>query len=180
MTVVIAEYELTVNAPDGSVWAARACARPIDDRWEAWIEFIPLGTGQQPVRTPAETTQPDRKAIDDWAEGIRPAYLEGALERAREPLVAVTTEPAPPLFDRPAQTLNAAKPTGAPIPPPILDPYHVYAQGEQLLVDQLAALGTDHLRDSVRAYEMASDETAVHASRAQLVEHILAAVRQQE
>ena len=180
MTEVIAEYEQPVNAPDGSVWAARACARPTTDKWEGWIEFVPLSAGQQPLRTPPETTQPNRKAIVDWAEGIRPTYLEGAFERAREPLVVVTTDSAPPLFDQAAPTVNAGKSIDAAMPRPILDPYHVYAQGEQLLDDQLAALGTDHLRDVVRAYEMASDETAARATRAELVEHILAAVRQQE
>jgi hypothetical protein len=30
-----------------------------------------------------ETTQPDRAALEYWASGIEPIYLDGALARAR-------------------------------------------------------------------------------------------------
>lgn len=176
LTEVVAEYEQPVNASDGSTWAARACARPSGEKWEGWIEFVPLSAGRQPLRTPRETTQPDRAAIVDWAEGIRPTYLEGALERALDPLTVVEPGSSPPLFDRPAPTLRAGE-LIADRPQPILDPFAVYAQGEQVLVDQLAALGTEHLRNIVSAYELATPETVAQASRAQLTSHILAAVR---
>jgi len=50
-----------------------------------------------------------------------------------------------------------------PKPDAILDPYAVFAQGEDLIV---------------RAYEIASPETALVASRAERTAHILAAVRE--
>ena len=78
MTEVLVEYE-NVNGKDASVWAARACGRPLKEKWEAWIEFIPLSAGQFPVRTPRETTQRDRdrESAVEWATGITPTYLEG-------------------------------------------------------------------------------------------------------
>jgi hypothetical protein len=175
-TEVIAEYDVAVTAPDDvSVWSARVCARPTEGNWEGWIEFDPLTAGHVPVRTPPETTQVDRDAMERWAVGLTPTYLEGALERARERPAVTATESAPPLFDEPApvvEILNVAPRR----PHPILDPYAVHAQGEQLLVDQLAALDTSHLRDIVLAYEMTTPETAELASRAELTTHILAAV----
>jgi len=177
MTEVFAEYENAIDATDASVWAVRACGRPINGKWEAWLEFIPLTAGESPVRTPRETTQKDREAAVQWATGITPTYLEGALERARERPTVVVTETAPPLFDTPAPAIGTASVHG-PRPEAILDPYAVFAQGEELLVDQLAALDTRHLRDIVSAYDIASLETAVIASRGELTAHILAAVRE--
>ena len=176
MTEVIAEYENAVAAPDGSVWAARACGRPLDGKWETWIEFIPLTEGHSPVRTPPETTQVDRDETQRWADGISTTYLEGALVRAVERPFVVVTETAPPLFDTPAPTIGTAT-IGAAAAHAILDPFAVFAQGEQRLIDQLAALDTAHLRDIVRAHDIAPLETAVLASRAELIAHILAAVR---
>jgi hypothetical protein len=178
MTEVFAEFENAVDATDASVWAARACGRPLNGKWEAWIEFIPLTAGESPVRTPRETTQKDRQAALEWAKGITPTYLDGALERARERPVVVVTETAPPLFDTPAPTIGAAS-VGAARPGAILDPYAVFAQGgEELLIDQLAALGTQHLRDIASAFDIAPLETAVTASRGELTAHILAAARE--
>jgi len=84
---------------------------------------------------------------------------------------------APALFEAPAPLIRKVIVAG-PKPDAILDPYAVLAQGEDLLIDQLAALDPQHLRDIVRAYEIASPETALVASRAELTAHILAAVRE--
>ena len=176
MTEVFAEYENAIDATDASVWAARACGRPLNGKWEAWLEFIPLTAGESPVRTPRETTQRDRAAALQWATGITPAYPEGALERARERPTVVVTETAPPLFDTPAPTIGTPIVDGQ-MPRAILDPYAVFAQGEELLIDQLAALGTQHLRDIVSAYDIAPPETAIFASRGDLTAHIVASAR---
>jgi len=69
---------------------------------------------------------------------------------------------APPLFETPAPLIRKVIVAG-PKPDAILDPYAVFAQGEDLIV---------------RAYEIASPETALVASRAELTAHILAAVRE--
>ena len=52
--------------------------------WEGWIEFHPE-TGAGPVlRTDRETTQPNAEALDYWASGLEPTYLQGAFARAVE------------------------------------------------------------------------------------------------
>ncbi len=50
--------------------------------WIGWIEFHPVAPGHPVLRTRSETSQPDYKALDYWAGGLQPLYLEGALERA--------------------------------------------------------------------------------------------------
>jgi hypothetical protein len=49
--------------------------------WEGWIEFVELDGGAR-LLTSTETTQPDRKAVEYWASGLEPLYLEGAFSRA--------------------------------------------------------------------------------------------------
>jgi hypothetical protein len=54
-----------------------------DGTWAGFIQFhqvdaaVLLHTGQ-------ETSQPNRRALDYWAGGLEPIYLQGALKRARE------------------------------------------------------------------------------------------------
>jgi len=55
----------------------------VDGTWEGWLEFHPANTAQQILRTDQETSQPNRAAIEDWADGLEPVYLEGALGRAQ-------------------------------------------------------------------------------------------------
>ena len=70
--------------------------------WEGWIEFIPLADGT-PVRSPRETTQPNRVDTLYWATGLSPTYLEGALDRAlRGPIVKPIVPAARPVFEAPA------------------------------------------------------------------------------
>jgi len=38
--------------------------------------------GSPPLATPRETTQSNRAALEYWARGLEPIYLEGALVRA--------------------------------------------------------------------------------------------------
>jgi hypothetical protein len=51
--------------------------------WIGWIEFHPVEPGPPILRTRSETSQPDRKALDYWAGGLEPLYMEGAFERAK-------------------------------------------------------------------------------------------------
>ena len=55
----------------------------LDGTWEGWLEFHPTNTAQQILRTDRETSQPNRAAIEYWADGLEPIYLEGALARAQ-------------------------------------------------------------------------------------------------
>jgi hypothetical protein len=59
----------------------------------------------------------------------------------------------------------------------ILDPFAVYAKGETLLRRQLGALAARHLRNIVRAYELAPDLGLEDVDEPELIELIVASVR---
>jgi hypothetical protein len=52
-----------------------------DGTWSGLLRFIDLASGQT-FDTSQETSQPTREALQYWASGIEPVYLEGALKRA--------------------------------------------------------------------------------------------------
>ena len=54
----------------------------LDGTWEGWLEFHPSDVTQRTLRTDQETSQPNRGALEYWADGLEPIYLEGALARA--------------------------------------------------------------------------------------------------
>ena len=54
-----------------------------DGTWEGWLEFRPTRAGQPALSTGQETSQPSRSALEYWAAGLEPIYLEGALARAQ-------------------------------------------------------------------------------------------------
>lgn len=177
MTEVLVDYENTIAGADGSRWAARACGREgAGNMWEGWIEFVPLDLDRKPIRSTRETTQPSREDLLYWATGLTPVYLRGALTRALE---APLTRPAPrrvrPHFEGPAPSI--VEPPSAPRPHAILDPFDVYAQGEDILIAQLDALDTSHLRDIARAYELMTEERATAATRLELASAIVTAAR---
>jgi len=55
----------------------------VDGTWEGWIEFHSTDSGHPILTTEQETSQPNRKALEYWADGLEPIYLEGALARAQ-------------------------------------------------------------------------------------------------
>jgi hypothetical protein len=81
-TMRIREYPTTVIDNDNTyvVWI---CAEErVDGTWEGWLEFHPTDSTQPTLRTDQETSQPNRSAIEYWADGLEPIYVEGALARA--------------------------------------------------------------------------------------------------
>lgn len=71
----------------GEPYTVRICGRErADGTWEGWIEFHPSDAGSI-CRTDQETSQPNRTALEYWADGLEPVYLEGALARAQERLL---------------------------------------------------------------------------------------------
>lgn len=85
---MIHEFSAQVSDADGHVYAARAVGRARKNgTWVGWIEFTPRGSGGIVRKSPIETMQPNRPALEYWASGLEPVYLEGALARAvRKPL----------------------------------------------------------------------------------------------
>lgn len=83
MPEVIHTHSARVRADDGSIWEARIMGEARrDGTWAGWLQFHPRDDDEQPVSTGQETSQPDRRALEYWAGGLQPVYLEGALARA--------------------------------------------------------------------------------------------------
>jgi len=179
MAETLRQFDAVIRAPDGTRYQAQACgAEMTDGMWEGWIEFVPLTDGK-PLRSPRETTQPNRGDAVYWASGLTAVYLEGALTRALNPLVIVPpAEPPPPMFSEPARPI-VAQPRGAEVAQSVLDPFSVYEKGEPILRKQLASLASWHLVNILRDYELSSEEPAVlnQLPSAVLIELIVAAVR---
>ena len=94
MPEVLAEFAELVLGNDRRVYRARACGAEMKKGlWEGWIEFTPLAADEAPLRSPRETTQPNRVGAAYWASGLTPTYLEGALDRARRGPIAKTRRP---------------------------------------------------------------------------------------
>jgi len=177
-----------------TVYRARACGRQRDDGlWEGWVEFEP-DDGSVPLRTPRETTQPTLATVEYWAAGLTTVYLEGALSRAIDaeadiaPLEVAETPaydaPAPSRAARQAEALSdvpAAEVLPDALTPgeAVVDPFSLYAKGEEVLRERLGALGARHLRTIVRAYDLAPEaDIAVEAlSEPHLIAIIVTAVR---
>lgn len=148
MAEVLVEFPETISDEHGTMYRARACGGEVQGMWQGWIEFEPVDGGA-PVRTPRETTQPNRVDTHYWATGLTPVYLEGALKRALHPLTL--RQPPPPrsaAFDEPAPEPQIAPAGGE----AVLNPFSVYRKGEALLRRQLAALSSWHLVNIVRVY----------------------------
>jgi hypothetical protein len=185
MAEVVVQFDRPVEEENGRSYAARVCAREAEDGlWHGWIEFDPAD-GSPVQRTQRETTQPNRRDLEYWATGLTAAYLEGALERAKHPQtpdLRPPSVPARPAFDEPAPSAEESEPAShsrTVRPRALLDPFKVYARGEDLLRAELAALDAGHLRNIVRAHELVDEAELDLQSlgREALAEVIVSAVR---
>ncbi|HEY8757020.1 MAG TPA: hypothetical protein VIN74_00850 [Candidatus Limnocylindria bacterium] len=78
---LIHSFSAPVTDEAGTVWRGRAYGRPAENLWLGSIAFT--NEAGETVETAVETTQPDRAALEYWASGVEPIYLDGALARAR-------------------------------------------------------------------------------------------------
>ena len=89
MADLIHTHSVRVDGPGGKLYEARTYGEvEHGGTWKGWLEFRPVAdradsAGPHVLRTGRETTQPDRRALDYWAGGLEPVYLEGAIARAR-------------------------------------------------------------------------------------------------
>ena len=83
MAEVLVIFNEPIPTNDGPL-EARVCGGIADDGlWEGWVEFRPAGGGEW-IRSRRETEQSNIDALRYWADGLSVAYLQGALERARD------------------------------------------------------------------------------------------------
>jgi hypothetical protein len=183
MAEVFMEFESTIRDDSGREYIARACGRECDDgHWEGWLEFLPLDGGVI-VRSGRETTQPNRVDTEYWASGLTPIFLEGALRRALEPVQIVERViDRSPAYEGPAQDrrLVSVARGSAIRARPVLDPFDVYEQGDDILRSQLGALDGPRLRDIIRAYGLSTTDSAelMRVSEAELTDIIVTGVRE--
>ncbi|HEX9107741.1 MAG TPA: hypothetical protein VF832_10945 [Longimicrobiales bacterium] len=158
MAEVLFSYDAELSDDQGRIYRARACDRQREDgSWEGWLEFVPLDGGPV-VRTARETTQPSHQHVEYWATGLTAGYLDGALHRATKELpyvgpIAVREEPA---GDGPAPHRALIGDPAAARPRAVLDPFAVYAEGDNVLRGQLSALDGGQLRNIVKAYALSA------------------------
>jgi hypothetical protein len=177
MAEVFVTFTDPITGSDGRVYMGRVCGGEMEDgRWQGWIEFE-AADGSTVIRSPRETTQPDRTDLAYWATGLTAVYLEGSLERALNPgrVIPPVAEPVAPAFDGPLP--SHADATDA--PEAVLNPHSVYRKGEAVLRAQLEALAPWHLVNIIRAYDLSeqSDAALSRLGALELVELIVAAVR---
>ncbi len=80
--MLIREYPTEFVVRD-TTYAVRICGdERADGTWEGWLEFHPTGRAAPVLRTEQETSQPNRAALEYWADGLEPIYMDGALARA--------------------------------------------------------------------------------------------------
>jgi len=177
MAEIFVAFPTRIASRDGHFYTARACGgKTVDGLWRGWIEFTPVDGGA-PIRSPRETTQPNRVDTEYWATGLTPVYLEGALQRALSgpPTIRAATAERP-AFEAP---LTGARYAVVGSREAALDPFSAYEMGEQLLRKQLGALSDWHLVNIALAYDLTDEsvETLNHRSPAYLTELILSGVR---
>jgi hypothetical protein len=113
-----------------------------------------------------------------WATGLTRVYLEGALARATAGfrVVAAREVDVEPAYPGPAPSVIVDR---APTSRAVLDPFAVFAQGEGILRQELAALDVDHLHAIIHAYALGGGIAAESVVPNVLVEYIVATVRAQ-
>jgi hypothetical protein len=178
MAEVIQKLETELRGSDGRRYTAQVSGRERPDAlWEGWIEFLPMDGGK-PLVTSRETTQPNRDDLIYWASGLTDPYLDGALMRVLTPVKEkVHSEPGEPVQSMP-EPHRVPGARSSPPPTAVLDPFHVYAEGDDVLRDQLHALAATQLRNMVRAYAITDLEPhdLERLSESELIDLIMGAV----
>jgi hypothetical protein len=153
---ILVKFDEPIAAPSGKTYLAQAIGKEVDGGlWDGWLEFQSAGDGSDVLASGRETTQPNRKNVEYWAQGLTKVYVEGALGRAislAEPSrERASTGPEPAWFSEPASRSPNTFPPRPLSRRAILDPFQVYAQGEEILLGELRAISRDHLENIAAA-----------------------------
>lgn len=155
MSEILVKFDERISGPDGRRFFAHAAGKENESGlWEGWLEFVAVDDSSEAFCSDRETTQPNRKNLDYWAQGLTVVYLQGALARAiaPKPTPRVTADkPESARFSAPRQASRPPS-TSSFKPRPILDPYAVYAQGEHILRSELGALSPEQVETIATAY----------------------------
>lgn len=84
MSEILVKFDEPIVNQRGAMYFAEAVGRQREDDglWEGWLEFEPIAELRRSISSERETTQPNRRDLEYWAQGLSRVYLEGALARA--------------------------------------------------------------------------------------------------
>lgn len=85
MPCLIHQFRAPLTTGEEERYVARIYGDQVQGLWEGWLVFVPVDGGPT-LRTPVETEQATRQDLGYWAVGLGTAYLESALDRARDQL----------------------------------------------------------------------------------------------
>ena len=93
----ITDLNYVLSDDQGRQYFPTVVAELIDDRWEAWIEFVPADDSP-PFLTNTETHQSTRDDVVRWASLLDDVYLEGAFDRAVSATTSTVRSPISVLY----------------------------------------------------------------------------------
>jgi len=83
MAKILVKFDTPIAAPSGKTYFAQAVGQEAaNGLWEGWLEFLGVEDALDAFASARETTQPNRRDTEYWAQGLTKVYLEGALDRA--------------------------------------------------------------------------------------------------
>ena len=176
MAEVLVSFDAPVSDELGTFHARAVGRLAADNRWEGWIEFVPINGAGDVLVTSVETTQPEREHLVYWATGLTPIYLEGALSRARKPLTVRVRPIETPASSAPASRVETVRRASV-SPEPVLDPFEVGAKSLDVLRQELGALNRPRLLNIITAFDLnPGGEDLSWMTDAQLAHFIVVAV----
>lgn len=153
----MAEVLLTFDTPtadESGIYRARVVGRQAEDHmWEGWLEFERIDGQSETLIGPVESRQPEREHLEYWAGGLTPVYLEGALHRARRPLIVRTRVHEEPASEKPAPRMVIA-PARDLRRDAVLDPFEIGGRNLDILGQELRALNRPRLLNIIDAYHL--------------------------
>jgi hypothetical protein len=180
MAEVLRSFDEPIGDRHGT-YHVRVIGRCCDDdgMWEGWLEFESLDGSGETLVGAVESKQPEREHLVYWAGGLTPVFAEGALHRARSPLVVRTKIVETPKSSAPAPRIVR----GAPLdtrPDAVLDPFEIGRRNLDILDQELRALNRPRLLNIIAAYDLnPGGEDVNWMTDAQLVRFIVVAVEAQ-
>jgi hypothetical protein len=155
MAEVLLAFETPVRDASGT-YHPRVVGRLADDgMWEGWLEFEPIDHDGDTLIGPVESRQPEREHLTYWATGLTPVYVEGALWRARRPVVVRTRVAETPASHAPAPGTVVVPLKRELRREAILDPFEVAGQsGLDVLAQELRALNRPRLVNIIAEYDL--------------------------
>jgi hypothetical protein len=179
MAEVLKSFDEPVVGRSGR-YHARAVGRLADDNmWDGWLEFDPLDNDGPAVIGPVESRQPEAHDLAYWATGLTPVFLEGALQRALNPLTVRVRVPEVAVSSAPAPRMHTVA-VGPPRPEAVLDPFEIGSRSLDVLRQELGALNRPRLLNIIAAYDLnPKGDDITWMTDAQLVTFIVTATEVQ-